>query len=676
MSAPPERYRCLAGGNFRHAGLALYVQGYHRILCGETLAELDSLFDVQLRELKQIRQPVAQDYLTVAQAAVFSLRAGADSAGEPGSFSVESMKERYEARGDQTGLFFLDAFDCIKTGLLLKPEESLQAGERALARGAAARGMYMVPFCLWFTAVAACQLKTGAHQALIDEASLKLARWGEHNRDILVLAQLLEAWRTFASGQLADLEAQLEALAAATPDASNPLLEGLLCLSRAQLLESLGKVPTVPFRNARLAFMTWGADAVVERLDASSMGQRLKQELDVAPRSGSNTGGIDLHTLMKFVQLITGEIRLERLLATLLNVLSENAGATRAMIILRQEEQWLLRADTQKPDLLTGGGEILLDSARDQVPVDLVKTIIRDGRSLVLTDLSPDSAWGRLPYYRERGLRSSMSVPLVRGGDLLGVVLLENDKLNGAFPPGRIGFIELLAGNIVNAIDNARLYEKMERLTGQLEKRVQNRTRELKDSEKRLLSILKNMPVPVSVTRRRDAYLVYVNPLACDMMHAREEDLIGYPAPSFYYDPLEREALFARYRKDGVVRNQEVRLKAIKGDIRWVVMSIVPITFDDEPSELTSMLDITDRKAMEETLRISANTDAMTGLGNRRWLMTAASNEIARANRYQRPLAVVMFDIDYFKQINDRFGHGAGDAAIISVCETCVATMR
>lgn len=666
----------LAGGNFRHAGLALYVQAYHRILCGQTLGELDSLLEVQLRELKQIRQPVAQDYLTVAQAAVSFLRAGCDAVSERGIFSVDSMKECYEARGDQTGLFFLDAFDCIKAGLLLKPQASLQAGERALSRSAAARGMYMVPFCLWFTAVAACQLNTGEHQGLIDEASVKLARWGEHNRDILVLAQLLEAWRTFAGGQLADLEVQLVRLAEVTPDVSNPLLEGLLCLSRAKFLESLGMGATAAFRDARLAFMTWGADAVVERLDVSPMGQRLKQESDTAPRFESSTGGIDLHSLMKSVQLITREIRLERLLATLLNVLSENAGATRAVIILRQDKHWLLRADTQKPDLLTGGDEMLLDSARDQVPVDLVKTIIRDGRSLVLTDLSPESAWGRLPYYRERGLRSSMSVPLVRGGDLLGVVLLENDKINGAFPPSRIGFIELLAGNIVNAIDNARLYEKMERLTGQLEKRVQNRTRELKDSESRLLSILRNMPVPVSVTRRRDAHLVYVNSLACDMMHAREEDLVGYPAPSFYYDRLEREALFAKYRKDGVVRNQEVRLKAIKGDIRWVVMSIVPIIFDGEPSELASMLDITDRKTMEENLRISANTDAMTGLGNRRWLMTNGSNEIARANRYQRPLAVVMFDIDYFKRINDRFGHGAGDAAIISVCEVCVATMR
>jgi diguanylate cyclase (GGDEF)-like protein/PAS domain S-box-containing protein len=676
----------VACGNFRHAGLALYVQAYHRILCGESLGELDSLFDVQLRELKQIRQPVAQDYLTVAQAAIFSLRAGDNDASQaPGisvdslsvdALSVDTMRTRYEARSDQTGLFFLDAFECIKAGLLLKPQDSLQAGERALARGAAARGMYMMPFCLWFTAVSACQLKTGTHQALIDEASLKLARWGEHNRDILLLSQLLETWRTFASGQSVDLDAQLESLAGARPDMPNPLLEGLLCLSRAQLLEAMGKASAVPFRDARLAFMTWGADAVVECLDASSMGLRLQEERDIAPRSGSNTGDIDLHSLMKSVQLITGEIRLERLLATLLNVLSENAGATRAMIILRQEDQWLLRADTQKPDLLINGNAILLDSARDQVPVDLVKTIIRDGRSLVLADLSPDSAWGRLPYYRERGLRSSLSVPLIRGGDLLGVVLLENDKLNGAFPPARIGFIELLAGNIVNAIDNARLYEKMERLTGQLEKRVQSRTRELKDSENRLLSILKNMPVPVSVTRHRDAHLLYVNSLACNMMHASEEDLIGYPAPSFYYDRPEREALFARYRKEGVVHNQEVRLKALKGDVRWVVMSIVPITFDDEPAELSSMLDITDRKTMEENLRISANTDAMTGLGNRRWLMTNGSNEITRANRYKRPLAVVMFDIDYFKQINDRFGHGAGDTAIISVCEACVATMR
>ena len=71
-----------------------------------------------------------------------------------------------------------------------------------------------------------------------------------------------------------------------------------------------------------------------------------------------------------------------------------------------------------------------------------------------------------------------------------------------------------------------------------------------------------------------------------------------------------------------------------------------------------------------------ATTDALTGVANRRQGEALLELEMRRARRYQLPLALIMFDIDRFKAVNDQFGHAVGDAAIRAVAETAQAALR
>lgn len=73
------------------------------------------------------------------------------------------------------------------------------------------------------------------------------------------------------------------------------------------------------------------------------------------------------------------------------------------------------------------------------------------------------------------------------------------------------------------------------------------------------------------------------------------------------------------------------------------------------------VLDITQRKRDEKAIHILATTDSLTGIANRREFTTVLVSEVARAKRYGTPLALVMYDIDYFKRVNDNFGHDVGD---------------
>jgi diguanylate cyclase (GGDEF)-like protein len=86
--------------------------------------------------------------------------------------------------------------------------------------------------------------------------------------------------------------------------------------------------------------------------------------------------------------------------------------------------------------------------------------------------------------------------------------------------------------------------------------------------------------------------------------------------------------------------------------------------------------DVTDLIRNAELLEKLATTDSMTSLYNRRHFLTLAGAEWSRFQRYQRPLSMLMIDIDHFKSVNDRYGHAVGDQAIISVATACQHNKR
>ncbi len=86
--------------------------------------------------------------------------------------------------------------------------------------------------------------------------------------------------------------------------------------------------------------------------------------------------------------------------------------------------------------------------------------------------------------------------------------------------------------------------------------------------------------------------------------------------------------------------------------------------------------DISDRKRLEAELHTIANTDPLTGAHNRRYFVDQAELELNRAQRYQHPLSLMILDLDFFKQVNDQYGHAAGDAALKTVVDICRQMLR
>jgi diguanylate cyclase (GGDEF)-like protein len=85
---------------------------------------------------------------------------------------------------------------------------------------------------------------------------------------------------------------------------------------------------------------------------------------------------------------------------------------------------------------------------------------------------------------------------------------------------------------------------------------------------------------------------------------------------------------------------------------------------------------ITERRHLKVELQKQANTDELTGVINRRHFLELANIELKRAIRLNRPMAIVMIDLDYFKLVNDKHGHAAGDKILVAFTETCRKYIR
>ena len=115
----------------------------------------------------------------------------------------------------------------------------------------------------------------------------------------------------------------------------------------------------------------------------------------------------------------------------------------------------------------------------------------------------------------------------------------------------------------------------------------------------------------------------------------------------------------------GSPEQQQVRLVR-DGESYWYLSKLltIPDRQGGSKGNILVLHDITRQKSLMEALEISATTDGLTGTYNRDHFMKLSLDEIARANSMREPVSLILIDFDYFKQINDSYGHKAGDSAL------------
>jgi diguanylate cyclase (GGDEF)-like protein/PAS domain S-box-containing protein len=151
-------------------------------------------------------------------------------------------------------------------------------------------------------------------------------------------------------------------------------------------------------------------------------------------------------------------------------------------------------------------------------------------------------------------------------------------------------------------------------------------------------------------------------------------------APEQLVREQDRAALAAAVADVCAGRHDAVELEAALVDTgggeTTVSIHVVPLAGERGTEALLHVLDVSERKRFETELRHLADHDPLTGLLNRRRFELEVERQLAHAQRYRRPGAVIVLDVDRFKQINDTFGHSVGDRLIVSVADALRARLR
>ena len=187
----------------------------------------------------------------------------------------------------------------------------------------------------------------------------------------------------------------------------------------------------------------------------------LREEAPVpAPAStiGAPVEHLDLATVIKVSQAVSGEIVLEKLIDTLMRTAIEHAGAERGLLILPHGEELRIAAEAR-----TGrdGVDVQLQDALvtpSDLPDSLLRYVIRTQESVILDDASTQNLFSQDEYVRQRRPESVLCLPLVKQAKLMGVLYLENNLAPRVFTPKRLAMLELLASQAAISLDHARLY--------------------------------------------------------------------------------------------------------------------------------------------------------------------------------------------------------------------------
>ncbi len=533
----------LETGDLEHAAYALFNYTYGTYYIGKKLAGLQQEVANYSHAICQIKQQTAFYWHEIYRQNILNL---VDSAENPcrlvgEAYDEEKMLPIHIQGNDIMGLFHLYVSKLFLCYLFEDFSEAVENGvlaEKYLDGGA---GQLVVPIFHFYDSLAHLAIYADATDeqqknilARVQVNQEKMLHWANHSpMNFLHKYYLVEAERQRLFGEnLAAMDNYERAISLAK---ENKYLneEALANELAAKFYFQWGKdkIAQLYMNHAYYGYIHWGALAKAEHLQTNypqllapilqpeklklsasnsqitdiSISQSIPSTNETVISSNASQSSVsdmlDLASVIKASQALSGAIELEQLLSTLMAVVMENAGASKCVLILSEGDHLNLTVTAVSSSanldcISTEFPSTQLESSTD-VPITLINYIKRTKEIFVIDDVKTVAFLTGDRYIVREQPKSLLCVPVINQGKLLGILYLENNLTTGAFTRDRVEVLKLLTTQAAISLENSLLYtnlasanQTLEEYNHNLEEKVEQRTQEINENNQRLQQAL------------------------------------------------------------------------------------------------------------------------------------------------------------------------------------------
>ncbi|KII27589.1 protein kinase [Pseudomonas fluorescens] len=399
--------------------------------------------------------------------------------------------------------------------------------------------------------------------------------------------------------------------------------------SRFYAARGLGKIALVYLQDARYGYRRWGADGKVRQLEAKYPLLRAEEHA-LAPTTtmAAPVEHLDLATVLKVSQAVSGEIVLEKLIDMIMHTAIEQAGAERGLLIFSDGGGHRIAAQ-----VTAGDNSIQLrDTPVSAVllPESILYHVLRTRENVVLDDAVAGSPFATDPYIHQHRARSILCLPLMNQAKLVGALYLENNLTARVFSPARMAVLKLVASQAAISLENARLYREVAEREAKIRRLV----------DANIIGIL-FWNADGDIIEANDAFLRMVGYEREDLASSRlrwndltppefrelSERSLAQAVQTGYARPYEKEY----FRKDGS------RLPVIVGLASFEASRKEGVAF---------MLDLTERKQAEEKFRDSERKyrEVQADLSHANRVATMGQLAASIAHEVNQPIAAAILN--------------------------------
>lgn len=482
-------------GDFVQVGLVAAVRATERLILGDHLPQL--LLDIE-QDIALMRangqQAMADCCVAGAVAPIKSLMGLLPQRGsyDHASFSEAGFLEQYGdsqlyrayfLQGKIRDAYLFDTADAEQLAAQLPLVTGIMRGQAKVVESSFYAAL------IWVRAVRRDRGRADADAVAllekIDALQGSLAAWAVQGSDHSVARHLL------VQAEMARYRSELQAATRCYQQAIDAAgLAGYVNLQalgnelcgQYWLEQQQPRVAAVFIGDAIAYYEQWGAQGKVAQLRARHAAPPSRASAHASVRMDGGAA-LDMVSLMKAATILSNETGLRNVLARLIAIVCENAGAQVARLLLLADGAYHVEAEIDGNAVtVLQSRRVDLDAASDpQFPLSLLRYLVRTGVEVIEDSVTGLSRFAADPYLQHHA-RAVMCLPIRHGGQIDGILYFENRLADAPFTQERVTFLRMLGAQAMISIASARLHDNLER-------RVAERTAQLEDANRRLAAL-------------------------------------------------------------------------------------------------------------------------------------------------------------------------------------------